>query len=100
MKLNAMQMETLRKHISAKALNAMADAVVSAGAVETLTIVGKDGFIYDISEDGRLIPKNHNLQEDLAMKGIVKRRSKEPGDNPLDCGADGSYYGNEYSNDK
>ena len=42
MKLNAMQMETLRKHISAKALNAIADAVVAAEAAETLTIVGRD----------------------------------------------------------
>jgi len=70
MKLNAMQIKTLKKHISAKALHAYTDAVVAAGAVDTLTIVGKDGFIYDIAEDGQLVPKNHNLQEDLAMKGI------------------------------
>jgi len=70
MKLNAMQIKTLRKHISAKALNAIADAVVAAEAAETLTIVGKDGFIYDIAEDGRLVPKNHSLQEDLKLKEI------------------------------
>ena len=53
MKLNAMQIKTLKKHISAKALHAYTDAVVAAGAVDTLTIVGKDGFIYDIAEDGQ-----------------------------------------------
>jgi hypothetical protein len=70
MKLNAMQMETLRKHMSAKQFEDYMQAV-DVGVLDTLTIVDRHGFIHEIAEDGRLVPLKHNLYEDLKLKQIT-----------------------------
>ena len=64
MKLNAIQKKKLRA-----AQLAAYEIADNAGTVESFTIVGADGFIYE-TKDGVLVPKTHNLKEDLAMKGI------------------------------
>jgi hypothetical protein len=41
--------------------------------MESITLVDKDGFTYDVMEDGTSTPKDYNIIEDIKRKSLCKK---------------------------